>query len=687
MDANVPPIAEAGPDRTAAPGETLAFDGAASYDPDITGSWSAGPPLPTYRGAPAAAVLGTQLYVIAGYQMSAPGADERAMNATEVLDTDTLQWESRSPIPTARGWTSGLAFDGRIRVFGGKDALARASDVIEEFDPGANTWVALPPLPRRDASFEVTSLGGDIFAWYDGVQQFWRQEGGSGSWSRAASPAEVLALGQLVEIGGRLYYASLTATPVGIPDGMVLGVYDPGADGWSLLPPPSHIRCNYGGVAFRGLFVLLSGETCRGQAGFVAATEAFDPRSGTWYVLPGIPTPRDEFASGVIGDCIYTAGGSGLDHFLQYQNTEVYCAPLAFEWDFGDGANASGEAANHSYAAPGTYTVTLTVTDPLGAQGTDTLIVTVLGNRPPVATGSAAPANEGDLILLDASASADPEGDPLQFRWDFDADGTWDTPYAIEPMIASTWGDDYSGNVLVEVSDGTDAATAAVPLSVANLPPSLEPLDIRVSGGESASLALRITGEKFHDVTATVIRGGVAVNGGSLVRIPGNPDEQLLPLGGALPGDVVEIIYTPLGDPVNGQVWGATPTWLILEQGGTEKRLYHTFNARHEDTWVWTVDLSAYLGASGVDLTANATDPGSDDLTLSVDWGDGTVEVFEFPNDPAVFPDPDPSPEANPRSITATATHEYAAAGRYWITVTVEDDDGGSAVMTMPVTV
>jgi len=138
---------------------------------------------------------------------------------------------------------------------------------------------------------------------------------------------------------------------------------------------------------------------------------------------------------------------------------------------------------------------------------------------------------------------------------------------------------------------------------------------------------------------------------------------------------------------VNGQVWGATPTWLILEQGGTEKRLYHTFNARHEDTWVWTVDLSAYLGASGVDLTANATDPGSDDLTLSVDWGDGTVEVFEFPNDPAVFPDPDPSPEANPRSITATATHEYAAAGRYWITVTVEDDDGGSAVMTMPVTV
>jgi PKD domain-containing protein len=37
-------------------------------------------------------------------------------------------------------------------------------------------------------------------------------------------------------------------------------------------------------------------------------------------------------------------------------------------WDFGDGAGAVGEHASHTYAAPGTYTVTVSATDAAGAQ-------------------------------------------------------------------------------------------------------------------------------------------------------------------------------------------------------------------------------------------------------------------------------------------------------------------------------
>src|ERR1700712_3355679 len=32
---------------------------------------------------------------------------------------------------------------------------------------------------------------------------------------------------------------------------------------------------------------------------------------------------------------------------------------LSFHWDFGDGATGSGASANHAYAAPGSYQVTL----------------------------------------------------------------------------------------------------------------------------------------------------------------------------------------------------------------------------------------------------------------------------------------------------------------------------------------
>jgi len=42
--------------------------------------------------------------------------------------------------------------------------------------------------------------------------------------------------------------------------------------------------------------------------------------------------------------------------------------PLAYAWDFGDGATASGAMVEHAYATQGTYTAVVTVTD-----GTDSV--------------------------------------------------------------------------------------------------------------------------------------------------------------------------------------------------------------------------------------------------------------------------------------------------------------------------
>ena len=82
--------------------------------------------------------------------------------------------------------------------------------------------------------------------------------------------------------------------------------------------------------------------------------------------------------------------------------------------------------------------------------------------------------DEDSPITFDASASYDSDGDTLQYRWDFDKDGVLDTEWLDNPTVNYTWGDDYTGTVKLEVSDGELSSIDIAGVTVNNSPPKVE---------------------------------------------------------------------------------------------------------------------------------------------------------------------------------------------------------------------
>jgi glucose/arabinose dehydrogenase len=89
----------------------------------------------------------------------------------------------------------------------------------------------------------------------------------------------------------------------------------------------------------------------------------------------------------------------------------------------------------------------------------------------PVARLSASPEwGEAPLeVELDASASTDPEGEPLSFKWDLDGNGSFETPAG--PKVERTYNGDDNVEVAVQVSDGARSNVARVTLYPGDTPP------------------------------------------------------------------------------------------------------------------------------------------------------------------------------------------------------------------------
>jgi PKD repeat protein len=139
---------------------------------------------------------------------------------------------------------------------------------------------------------------------------------------------------------------------------------------------------------------------------------------------------------------------------------------ILYQWNFGDGTPvATGLVVTHSYAAPGVYPVTLTVTDndtefDVTTQGVPVEMGGTGGvNQPPVADFTFEPAspsevNLKEVVTFKADGSSDPDGTINAYEWDFTNDGIYD---ATGPTVTHIFNTGGSKIVTLRVTDNEGA--------------------------------------------------------------------------------------------------------------------------------------------------------------------------------------------------------------------------------------
>jgi DNA/RNA endonuclease G (NUC1) len=184
---------------------------------------------------------------------------------------------------------------------------------------------------------------------------------------------------------------------------------------------------------------------------------------------------------------------------------------LTYAWDFGDGTTGAGAKPSHTYADNGSYTATLTVKDPVGADDSQTRTITVSNATPVVTTLSATPVVlSGETVFaLSTFTDAGVNDSPWSYVFDWGAGSTStgstsDQSSSVGSSRSFLAAGTYTVGFAVTDKDGATSATKFTTFKVARISTglSVNPNKINIRGQGDGQVIVTVFGSSTIDASA-----------------------------------------------------------------------------------------------------------------------------------------------------------------------------------------
>jgi len=283
------------------------------------------------------------LMMILALLIIAPTADTHAQTAGK--------WIKRAPFPEPAEELYGIAAGGKMYVFGGLLPGWKPRALAYEYDPASDKWIKKKPMALPSHHVALAELNGKIYAFggfvppqsgppsWVPIDNAWEYEPAADSWkalapmpTRRGSPVAAVVGGKIYVIGGAALHpgSSEPAVHPARPHRSVTTVeeYDPVTNSWRARSPMPTAR-NHAAIGVVNNKIYIIGG--RIGAAFVSVSsptdvvEEYDPATDQWGAIRArMPTPRSAVAWGVHGGRIYVAGG-------EYQDDKLMAAFRALE--------------------------------------------------------------------------------------------------------------------------------------------------------------------------------------------------------------------------------------------------------------------------------------------------------------------------------------------------------------------